>query len=278
MTITEPTITPKYVYDLGAPLYLSRWTYERPMAQNYTLLYSPDSTGMPILVSLSKHELYRSFVNGAVVGEVIQRQQGRTGASFTEIMRSINELVDRGFVRDTKDPPFFKPEPYRPNRKRMNIWLHINNNCNLACSYCFVEHTNTRMEEKTLSRAVVNISETVRKYEVKDLLIKFAGGEPTLSLRQMEWFHEKLTSELIDTGCFLHWTVLTNGTNMSSRFIEFVHTANASVSISIDGYGEYHNIYRVFRRNRSKGSWDIINKNIKLLQEEGVRPYINLHT
>jgi len=104
-------------------------------------------------------------------------------------------------------------------------------------------------------------------------------------LPQMEYFYDRLTEEMADTGAYLHYAVLTNGTNVTSRFIEFVRRAPATVSISVDGYGDYHDKYRIFRTNErlpmvptsthGKGSWEVVNKNIDVLRRNGIVPYIN---
>jgi uncharacterized protein len=262
----------------------------------YTLLYAPDWPGMPVLVTDDVRQLYDDFSDGAPVGEVLSQFQGRTGKGFMEWLSVVNELVERGFLRDVPDAATFTPKPYHPSRKSMNVWLHINNYCNLACSYCFVEHTKTYMEEPTIDSTVSLISKTVRTHGVEDILIKFAGGEPTLTLPQMEYFFDRLTDELADTKAYVHWTVLTNGTNVNDRFLRFIDRAKATISISVDGYGDYHDLYRVYRTNEKskrtlpvisnnksdsgnahhpKGSWSVINKNIEILRRNGIVPYIN---
>src|SRR4029079_19683874 len=95
---------------------------------------------------------------------------------------------------------------------------------------------------------------------------------------------------------YVHWTVLTNGTNVNDRFLRFIDRAKATISISVDGYGDYHDLYRVYRTNEKskrtlpvisnnksdsgnahhpKGSWSVIKKNIEILRRNDIVPYIN---
>ena len=280
-TVTESN-RGKVQYDLGVPLFHSRWTFEHAIPP-YTLLYSPDSPGLPILVTTHVKRIYDAFRSGATLGEVSAALHST--ASFTDCLTVTNDLVERGFLREQLDPPHFSPKPQPPSMKGMNIWLHINNYCNLACSYCFVDHTKAHMKEDTIDATVALIGKTAREHGVNDILVKFAGGEPTLTLPQMEYFYDRLTEEMADTGAYLHYAVLTNGTNVTSRFIEFVRRAPATVSISVDGYGDYHDKYRIFRTNErlpmvptsthGKGSWEVVNKNIDVLRRNGIVPYIN---
>ena len=271
----------RYECDLSARLFKSGWLYERQFRQ-HILTYAPDWPGMPVLLSPDIMEAVNRFSDGATVGGVLSSLAGHSGRSFAGWLGILNALVDRGFLRDAPDPKRFIPKGYQSSMRALNIWLHINNNCNLACSYCFVEHSNLRMEQETLDRTITQIGKTVRTHGVEDVLVKFAGGEPTLSLPQMEYFHEELSQELRDTRAYVHWTVLTNGTNLTERFLSFIGRAKATVSISIDGYGEYHDLYRVYRANpnshreaKPKGSWDVINRNIETLRSKGISPYIN---
>ncbi len=282
MTSSElPRQSHRYECDLSATLFKSGWLYERQF-QRYILLYAPDWPGLPVFLSPDIIDAVNQFVDGAKVGDVLRSLAGHSGRSLAEWLGILNALVDRGFLRDAPDPKRFTPKRYQSLMKSLNIWLHINNNCNLACSYCFVEHSKLRMEQDTLDRTISQIGKTVRNHGVEDVLVKFGGGEPTLSLPQMDYFHENLSQELRDTGADVHWAVLTNGTNVTEQFLSFIARANATVSISIDGYGEYHDLYRVYRANpnshregRPQGSWDVINRNIETLRSKGISPYIN---
>ena len=67
-TVTESN-RGKVQYDLGVPLFHSRWTFEHAIPP-YTLLYSPDSPGLPILVTTHVKRIYDAFRSGATLGEV----------------------------------------------------------------------------------------------------------------------------------------------------------------------------------------------------------------
>jgi uncharacterized protein len=274
-------IRPLAEYDFGVPLYASRWTFRQETGP-HTLLYTPDRPGMPILVSDEIAAVYDAFAGGATAGAIIARFSSERGRSFTYWLKIIEQLMERGFLREAPDADFFTPERHTSPKTTMNIWLHVNNNCNLACSYCFVEHTKMALNPEVIKETTAAIVKTVDKHGVNDILVKFAGGEATLSLPQMEYFHDALTEALRGRGVHLHWAVLTNGTNVTDRFLRFIDRANVSVSISIDGYGAYHDLYRVYKQNEAdqrkqppRGSWDEIIANIGILRARGVTPYIN---
>ena len=125
-----------------------------------------------------------------------------------------------------------------------------------------------------MSETISRIVSTIRLRDIKKLTLKFAGGEPTLSVAAMEWFHDQLTRELSGTDIELYTSVLSNGTNGSRRLLEFLKRPRCGIGISLDGYGSAsHDLYRVFKKNR-KGSWHLIMRNVDRMLQEGIRPYI----
>ncbi len=253
---TSPNVTvkptgPRYQCNLGATLHATRWLFQHHFP-SHVLLYVPDRVGMPILVKPRIYEILTLFQGGANVGEAISSACERDSTfNFGLVLNAINMFVEKGFLRDEPDAPRFTPDPWHqetPSYKTMNIWLHINNNCNLACAYCFVQHTREKMELDVLDETVEKIVKTVRKHGVESVVVKFAGGEPTLAIDRMEAFHERLTDALKSDQVETRWAMLTNGTNITDRLISFVRKSNATVSISLDGFGKYHDIYRVYRK------------------------------
>src|SRR5262249_38780094 len=104
--------------------------------------------------------------------------------------------------------------------------------------------------------------------------LKFAGGEPTLSIPRMELFQDKLQRALAGSQCTWFTSVLSNGTVMSDRLIHFLQRPQTGISISIDGYGPAgHDIFRVFKTDR-RGSWSIISANITKALQNGIVPFI----
>ena len=70
--------------------------------------------------------------------------------------------------------------------------------------------------------------------------------------------------------------LLSNGTVFNDQLLQLLRRMkDASVNISLDGYGRYHDIYRVFKGSRGRGSWEWIERNIAMLQAEGISVHIN---
>jgi uncharacterized protein len=105
------------------------------------------------------------------------------------------------------------------------------------------------------------------------VVVKFAGGEPTLAIDSMEFAYDLIHSELDRTDTKLQFAVLSNGTAINERIIAFLKRPGVGIGISVDGYGAYHDVHRKYKHNGS-GSWKTILRNVARLKGEGIRPYI----
>ena len=115
--------------------------------------------------------------------------------------------------------------------------------------------------------------DTAASHDVRHIALKFAGGEPTLSLPDMEWFHDELSKQLERTNAKLSTAILTNGTNVSTRLIEFIKRNGINVSFLLS-------IRLLFPRPlpdiqdhwpRALGP---LGSNIDKLQANAIHPYI----
>ena len=157
----------------------------------------------------------------------------------------------------------------------MGLWVHVNNHCNLDCEYCFVEKFKSTMQPEIVAQTVNYIRSTIETRQLKEVLVKFAGGEPTLSLATMEHFHSRLMEGMEPLGVNVQTGILSNGTILYPQLIDFLKRAKATMAISLDGYGAAtHDIYRVYTKSR-RGSWDRIIANIETLKAESIPVSIN---
>jgi uncharacterized protein len=267
------TSTEAFRLDLGTNLFTSQRAFEDQIEDRF-VVFAPDHLGLPVVASRWVHELFHAFDDGAVVGDVLANHQAAQGR-VDDAIEAIGFLEGAGFLSTLPTPERYSvPDHSGSSPRAFSIWLHLNNNCNLDCSYCFVDKFKARMTRDVQRETIRRIVDTAANYDVRQIVLKFAGGEPTLSLPDMEWFHAELSEQLARINVKLSTAILTNGTNVSTRLIEFIKRNNVSVSISLDGYGaEFHDLYRIYK-NTGRGSWDRIVSNIDKLQANSIHPYI----
>jgi uncharacterized protein len=117
------------------------------------------------------------------------------------------------------------------------------------------------MSEDELRKAVERMEKTAIDNGINEVTVKFAGGEPTLAIDSMEYAYDRLYRKLTDHGVNIEFAVLSNGTAITKRVIDFLHRPNVGIGISVDGIDHYHDTHRVFK-NSGRGSWSSIVHNI----------------
>lgn len=270
MNIENPTSA---VYDLSRKLFISGRLFRAPLERGY-VLFNPDFYGLPIVAADWVVRIMDGFVGGAHVGAVLGSLPETV--HLGDSLDVIEYLEDHGFLRASPTPERYTAAELGSEATRgIGIWLHVNNHCNLDCEYCFVQKSKSTMSSETVAQTVEYIRSTVETRNLTDVLVKFAGGEPTLALATMEDFHARLCAALQPLGTRLRFGVLSNGTILFPRLLEFLKRAGATMAISLDGFGAAtHDIYRVYKGSR-KGSWDRILANIEVLKSNRIPISIN---
>jgi len=112
----------------------------------------------------------------------------------------------------------------------MQLTLHVTNQCNLSCKYCFVKRGPERMTRKVAFAAV---KMGMGDKNTSGLL--FYGGEPLLEkelIYDVVAYAKKITKK---TGHIFYYKITTNGVLLDEDFIRFANEANMSIGLSCDG-------------------------------------------
>ncbi len=269
-TDTAPT---EFSFNLSARLHRASTILDERAGDGW-LLFAPDFTGLPVIVSDVHHNILNQFAGGATAGQVISTCTEKFGLPFESVLESIGCLEEKGFLRQEPAGLPYPPAGHAPAPSSMSIWLHLNGDCNLACSYCFVEEKHrTLMADDVQDRVAAAIAHTVKKRGLTSVNLKLAGGEPTLNVPLMERAQDKVAAQLAGLDVNFMTSVLSNGTAVTPRLIEFLKRPKTSIGISVDGYGEAHDIHRKFKGS-NRGSWNVIVENIHRLLQNDIRPHI----
>lgn len=255
--------------DFSAKLFKADTLYEKRLGDRKWVVFSPDFPGFPVVMEEDVHTILNSFRNGAPVSLMLSEND------FDRAFSSISFLEEKGFLRGERvSLPY---EPLWDIEKRpstFGVWLHINNNCNLGCEYCFVgKKSGEVMNDKVMEEVVESLAYTAISRNIKKFELKFAGGEPTLTISRIEKFYNMLHERLTGTGIEFWTAVLSNGTILNERLLKFLKNPNTGIGISLDGYGIVHDRYRVFKGTKN-GSWDTIQRNLEILKKNDISPYI----
>lgn len=261
--------------DFTTTLYSSKRAFVNEVQKDRFVFFSPDNKGLPFVGQKLVKETFDRYQTGKSILDTIIEFKESDQADVLEITKYLHE---KGILRTTETPNRYNANEFpNPEKlKSLNSWFHINNGCNLGCDYCFVTKDGSKMTKPVMIQSLDRIYETAMLHNLDSVTIKFAGGEPTLSIDDMIWCYNYLTDKFSGKKTKLIFSILSNGTILNEKLLLFLQKDNVGIGISLDGYGEEsHNIHRYYVNSKyKKGSWNTIIKNINHLVSNGVKPYI----
>lgn len=149
------------------------------------------------------------------------------------------------------------------------ITLHVSNDCNLKCKYCYASGGNYQLECGLMSRQTAKrfVDFCCQNFDKIDRIV-FFGGEPMLNVEIMEivcnLFKSNFTNGKI--SCIPDFGMVTNGTIINDEIISFIKENISNITVSIDGPKEINDINRVY--SNGKGSYEKIKKFINRIKSE----------
>lgn len=207
----------------------------------------------------------------------------KDGAKFrktsNEIAAEFGEVEAKSLFEDFVYNFLLIPEPYtKPTIKKdlssITVWLHISNQCNIACSYCYLDKDRRDMTLDTGQKIVEKVFETAQRNGVQEIKFKYAGGEPLLNFSLIQDIHQIVSVYSKKTGIAIDCVVLTNGINLTSDKIEFIKKNKLNVMISLDGIEEFNDIHRHNKNN--KGTFKSVTRNIDKVITYDIFPQISI--
>ncbi len=160
-------------------------------------------------------------------------------------------------------------QPYDPDgEKHLPVvpQIQVTRNCNLACGYCFQEHSGGIIglsTVETILRRVIAHNLTVDPLN-KVIQIYWHGGEPLLA--GLDFFRAIIGLEAQYPELSFENRIQTNGTLMSDDMARLLTEYQFQVGFSLDGPKEIHDRYRCFRGSRS-GSFDAARRGIECYRD-----------
>lgn len=185
----------------------------------------------------------------------------------------VNDLKERFFIYDSEEAVFIEKamEAYRDNKQYIfnGTCLHIfvlTNACNMCCVYCQAQDSSQEikgiMDEETARQAV----EIALQSPEHNLTFEFQGGEPLINFKIIKFIVEYSDQRRNDKE--IQYSLVTNTILLTDEMIEFFRRYEISVSTSLDGHRTLHDHNRPLRNG--KGTFEIVQNNVKRLQEAGV--------
>lgn len=209
------------------------------------------STLTLISISILAYNVLESLKRKEAIEDIAERYN----LVVDDIQKMLHSM-DVSLVKENKDTIDLLPQKLRVIDR---ITLHISNDCNLRCKYCYANGGSY-----SLPRGIMSI-ETAELFvqfcidsftEIKSVV--FFGGEPMLNVPVMEHIctlFKKYYKE--GKSSFLpKFAIVTNGTIVNEHILSFIKEHISYITVSVDGLKDVNDINRVFANG--KGSYDKI--------------------
>ncbi|ERJ80920.1 radical SAM domain protein [Prevotella disiens JCM 6334 = ATCC 29426] len=213
------------------------------------------------LISINDHikEILEMIKSGISLSE-ISLKKNILEADIKKLLVSLNKVITKNLLCKEKGKEIKEGAIHR-------ITLHISNDCNLRCKYCYANggnynlhrHLMTKETAKNFYDFCINNFHHIEK-------IVFFGGEPCINVDVMEYlcslfYNYKFDKSLEELPKF---GIITNGTIWNERLISVIKKYITFITVSIDGEKKINDSNRVDKQG--KGTYNRIAKFIDYIK------------
>jgi uncharacterized protein len=189
----------------------------------------------------------------------------------TELSKVVSEELTLTTLETFLQKDFLRigNEVHKPRRaKTLACWLHVTNDCNLACPYCYICKSKEIMSLATAQSVIDSMVFTCKIYDYDSIHIKFGGGEPLLCMDLIKNVMDYAETVCQKNGIGISYGLITNATLMTKEIAQFLYNNKARVGVSLDGTRQTHNLTRPYENGR--GSFDDVMAGIAILKDSHV--------
>jgi len=209
---------------------------------DFLLVYNPVSKNGISVLNKEAAFLFRLIDGKRTVDNIFCIAQKKDpDVHFLDIHKALNEFLFSDIIFFNNKKGFILQKP-----KHLGVWLHITNQCNLRCTYCYVSKTSDHMSDEVAEKVIDKIIKDAKTHGFERITIKFSGGESLLKFSQilhLVYFSRRLARR---SKIEIEHVVLTNGILITKKIAQILKREKLRLAVSLDGLGKYHNRTRIF--------------------------------
>ncbi len=216
-------------------LQLSQSLYIQESSNGCWLVCNPTEVGLIAVLDAQAMSLLTLFQTPITLAQIVEHEPQK------DLEEAVLLFYQLGFLYDMHN---HSPSSLCRETQSLTAWLHVTNECNLRCHYCYLQKTHENMSSHVGHQSVDAIFRSAQKHHIKHVRLKYAGGEASLHMISVIALHDYAVQQALEYGITLDAVILSNGVTLSQRTIEYLKARQIAVTISLDGLGVYHDSQR----------------------------------
>ncbi len=251
--------------DLASIFYKQKQIYSRNI-RGYRALYNPYSFKGLLIINQQAAKIFDSINGKNSVSMIIKAN--KKYLSKRAILKLFNQFNSYHLISLKPEPKLHISYKSFSAINSLSLWIHLTNQCNFRCTYCFVEKNNLTFSEEKIDKLFNTLIPLQEKYRFQTIKLLIAGGEPLTKFSLIEYIAEKAILYNKKYALPVNLAIITNGSLITKEYARFFKEKHIKVGVSLDGIGESNDQARIFPDGR--GTFKYTERGIQILQENGV--------
>lgn len=235
------------------------------LTEEYELAFNPLSNSGPVVLNMAAKSLLEGFAQPQTLTE-----SAASSGLYSDTLLASHRLAELNLIH----PTGARIEMKQSAPQTLTAWLHLTNECNLRCDYCYLHKTHESMSRERGQQAVDAVFRSAVAQSFHNVKLKYAGGESTLEFDLILHMHDYAREQADRLGLGLTGVVLSNGIGIGEKQIQALQERGIRLSISLDGVGDVHDSQRKFQNG--KGSFMHVERTLDRLARQNFKPSITV--
>jgi uncharacterized protein len=241
----------------------SNGALDMALDHEHRVLFNPAGRGGVAVVNEPAHRIFRKFTEPAALRDA----RAAWPEGYDDVIR---RLADCELIHRAGHPP----APAFSGSQTLTAWLHVTNDCNLRCPYCYVSKSAEGMDAATGRAAVAAVFRSAVAHGFSAVKLKYAGGEASLNHSLVASLQAQARELASESGLELQATLLSNGVKLPRALVRMLAAEGVRIMISLDGIDGAHDAQRPFPTG--KPSFPLVERTIADLIEQGQPPHLSV--
>jgi uncharacterized protein len=229
-------------------------------------VFNPTGNGGVVVIDALARQVLRCFDRPVCVMDV----EAAATAAPADVTQVVSRLLQANILHPAGRP--VRPE-FRPPTT-LTAWLHVSNQCNLRCTYCYVHKSASGMDQRVGRASVDAVLNSACAHGLAGVKLKYAGGEASLNWKLVLELDAYGRSRAAELGLDFQAVLLSNGVALRPTLIAALKASGVKVMISLDGIHGTHDRQRPTLSGQ--GSFRLIEKSIAQLLAQGYPPHLSI--